>query len=159
VHENLAGQREIKAFALEACAVDAFERHLEGLFDGCMRLVRLGAVLSGGTSLVFLGIRLLTMAGGAVLVLHGLMSIGVLVAFIGLTAQVLSPVMAISGLYQHLQATTGAFDRVRELMDEAPDVVELPGAVPLARLQREIRLERVTLRHEDGTEALSGVSL
>jgi ATP-binding cassette, subfamily B, bacterial len=122
-------------------------------------MIRLGAVLYGSSSLTYLLIRVAVLTAGALLIMRAQMSIGDLVAFIELVGQVLGPLVAISGLFQQLQAATGAFERVQELMHEVPEVAEDPLAVDLPPVQREIRLERVSFSYADGEAGLRDVSL
>ncbi len=159
VQEHLSAQLVVKSFGLERRAIAAFGEHLAGLFAGSMRMIRLSAVLSTSAGLIFLGVRVAVLAAGAVLVMNGAMTVGELVAFVGLIGQVLSPATSISGMYGQLQAATGAFDRVQELMQETPDVAEDPRAIDVPDLGREIRLEGVTFRYADGEAALRDVSL
>jgi ATP-binding cassette, subfamily B, bacterial len=149
----------VKSFSLEQRAIAAFEQTLGQLFRSTMRLIGIGAILVGSTEIIALGIRVVTLAIGAVLIMNDRMSIGELVAFIGLIGEVLTPVTAISEQYQQLQAATGALDRIEELTSEPPDIVEDPLAVELPPVQREIRLDGVSFRYDDGEGGLRDVSL
>jgi ABC-type multidrug transport system fused ATPase/permease subunit len=159
VQEHLSAQLVVKSFGLEGRAVAEYGEHLAALFDGSMRMVRLSAVLSTSAGLIFLGVRVAVLAAGAALVMNGMMTVGELVAFVGLIGQVLTPATSISGMYSHLQTASGAFDRVQEVMAETADVVEDPWAIDLPHVQREIRLDHVTFRYADGEAALRDVSL
>jgi ATP-binding cassette subfamily B protein len=159
VQEQLSAQLVVKSFGLEGRAVTAFGEHLAMLFDGSMRMIGLSAVLTTSAGLIFLGVRVAVLAAGAALVMQGMMTVGELVAFVGLIGQVLTPATSIAGMYSHLQAASGAFDRVQELLAEVADVAEDPRAIDLPPVQHEIRLEHVTFRYADGEAALRDVSL
>jgi ATP-binding cassette subfamily B protein len=159
LQEHLSAQVVVKSFGLENRAVSAFGKHLAQLFDSSMQIVRLSAMLTVSAGLIFLGVRVIVLAVGAMLVMDGSMTVGELVAFVSLISQVLTPATAISGMYGQLQATSGAFDRIQELMDEIPDVVDDPRGLDLPQPRREIRLEKVTFRYADGEAALWDVSL
>ena len=157
--ENVSGQLVVKSFSLERRAIAQFDQILALMFQGSMRLITIGAFLTGSTTMVFLGVRVVVLVVGALLTLNGQMTVGELVAFVGLIGEVLSPVMSLSGLYRQLQQTTGAFDRVQELLAEVPVVVEDPQAVIMPALRRGIRFEDVTFRYDDGEDVLRGVTL
>src|SRR5205823_1943 len=140
-------------------AIRLFEQIMGDLFQGSMRLIRIGGVLSSSTEMVGLGIRLTVMAVGAWMILNDQLTAGGLVAFLGLIGEVLGPVVGISEQYSHLQRTSGALERIEEVLDEVPDVVEDPLAVDLPPLEREIRLEHLTFSYEHGEAALRDVAL
>jgi ATP-binding cassette, subfamily B, bacterial len=159
VQEHLAGQQLVKSYGLERRAIAGFEKILASLFGGSLRLIKTAALLQSSSNMIFHGTRVVVLAIGAVLVLNDQMTVGELVAFVALIVQVIQPVVAISEQYQHVQAAAGAFDRVQEIMDEAPDVVEDPLATDLPDVQREIRLDSVSFGYVDGHLALSDLSL
>jgi ABC-type multidrug transport system fused ATPase/permease subunit len=159
VQENLAGQMVVKSFGLERRSIESFEQFLGRLFDKGMRLIRVGAWLSGSSNMVFLASRVVVLAVGAYLVMNEQMTVGELVAFAGMVIQVLQPVVMISGLYQQLQSATGSFERVDELMREEPEVSEYASASELPSLQNEIRLEHLSFRYGNGGGGLRDVSI
>jgi ATP-binding cassette, subfamily B, bacterial len=159
IQENLAAQMVIKLFSLEARAINSFELTLGRLFDSGMRIIGIGAFLSGSASMIYLGIRLAVLGVGAGLIMNDMMSLGALVAFVGMIPQVLSPVMAVAEQYRSIQSAVGAFDRIQELMDELPDVVDSPGAVDLPPLRSEIRVEGVSFHYSDGGGGVQDISL
>ena len=159
IQENLTAQMVVKSFSLEKRAITSFEASLSQLMESSLNRIRLGGLLNSSSSLVFAGVRLLVLGAGAALIMSDRMSVGELVAFVGLIGQVLSPVTSIPGQYQQVQSATGAFDRVQELMEETPDVAEDPLAVDQPDLERELRLENVTFRYGDGQAVLRDVAL
>jgi ATP-binding cassette subfamily B protein len=158
LQENLAGQTVVKSFSLERRAIDSFDQLLGELFGGSLRMIRISAVLGGLTGMIYIGIQVAVLGAGTMLIMRGEMTTGALVAFIGVIARVLSPVVSISAQYQQVQSATGAFERVGEIMDAVPDVSEDPVATDLPDLQKEIRLEHVSYRHGLRESALQDVS-
>src|SRR5262249_8787658 len=158
LQENLSAQAVVKSFSLEKRSIQLFEQIMAELFQGSMRLIRIGGVLSGSTEMIAVGIRLTVMGVGAWMILTGQLTIGGLVAFIGLIGEVLGPVVGISQQYSHLQQASGSFERIEEVLEEVPDVVEDPLGADLPPLQDEIRLDHVTFCYERGEAVLRDVS-
>jgi ATP-binding cassette subfamily B protein len=159
LQEQLAGQLVVKSFDLFSHAQASFEDYLARAFASGMRAVRLGGLLSASTSGMFLGLRLVVLAVGAALVIQGGISVGTLVALVGLIAEVIAPVMSIASEYRQLQAATGAFERVQELLDEPPEA-DPPGAVELAPLRHGITFDAVSFSYRAaGTPELHELSL
>jgi len=157
--ENLGAQTVVKSFSLESSAQKSFEQHLREMFRQSMRTIRLEGVLTSSTTLIYYGVRVVVLAVGALLVVNDRVTIGDLVAILWLVAQVFQPIISITGQYRRLISAAGAFDRVREILDEPLEVVEDPGAIVLPKPAHEIRLDHVTLRYGDGEAALRDVSL
>jgi ATP-binding cassette subfamily B protein len=108
-----------------------------------------GAILTASTALVFLY--------GGRMILDGRMTIGTLVAFMAYHMRLLSPIQNVMGLSASLAAARVSLLRIFELLDTPAEVVEKPGALPLARVRERIVFENVSLRH-DRENILDGVS-
>src|SRR5262249_24345861 len=150
LQENLTAQAVVKSFSLEQGAIRFFEQIMAELFRGSIGLLRISGILSGSTEMIGVGIRLAVMAVGAWMIVNGQLTVGGLVAFIGLIGEVLTPVVGISEQYSNLQQARGSLERIEELLEEVPDVVEDPLVADLPPLQEEIRLEHVTFRYARG---------
>ena len=159
IQENLSGQTVVKSFSLEQRAIGRFEDLLGRVFQGSMRMHRISGLLYASSTMTWLGIRAAVLAAGAVLVLNETMTVGELVAFVEMTAQVLSPIAALGGLFQQLQSATGSLDRIQEILGEVPDVAEDPLAIDLPDLKRAIRFEQVSFRYGEGEAGLRDVTL
>jgi ABC-type multidrug transport system fused ATPase/permease subunit len=158
--ENLSSQVVVKSLSLERRAEATFEVYLKQTFTHSMRTIRLAALLTGSTDLVYYGIRVLVLAGGALLVFNNRMTLGDLIAVLWIIAQVLQPVLSITRHYRRIAAASGGFERVRELLALEPEVVEAATATELTRPRIDIRLEHVTLHYaSDEAAALNDVSL
>lgn len=159
LQENLSAQLVVKAFGLEGRATAAFGERAEELARATVRATFLGSLLGFSGSLTITFIQLLTFALGAYLVMGGDLSLGALIAFNGLLANVLAPIHGFSDLVQNLQQATGGLRRVEELLAEEPQVADTPDAVPLPRPRGEIRFEGVTFSYTGDQVNLRDVDL
>ena len=161
LQETLSGIRIVRAFAQEPRHVARFSKLNEDNREANMRTVHLNAAYFPGvellSSLVTAGILLY----GGVQALNGEVTVGVLVAFVAALNGFFDPIQALSQLYTTYQAGMAALDKIFELLDEEPDLVEREGALELPRLRGEIRFEGVGFSYGgDGVgEALSGLDL
>jgi ATP-binding cassette subfamily B protein len=71
--------------------------------------------------------------------------------------RLLSPVQNMMGLSANLAAARVSLRRIFEILDTPAEVVERPGALPLAPIRKRIVFEKVMLRH-DREGVLKGVS-
>jgi ATP-binding cassette subfamily B protein len=84
----------------------------------------------------------------------------VLVGFVAALNGFFDPIGQLSQLYTTYQAGMAALDKIFELLDERPDLVEKPDAVTLDRVRGEIRFDDVTFAYGSGKPpALSGIDL
>jgi ATP-binding cassette subfamily B protein len=84
----------------------------------------------------------------------------VLVAFLAALNNFFDPIQSLSQLYTTYQAGMAALDKIFELLDEEPDLVDAPGAIDLPRIRGEIVLDHVSFTYgTSGGDALTDVSL
>jgi len=96
---------------------------------------------------------------GGLQAIRGDVTVGVLVAFVAALNNFFDPIQQLSQLYTTYQAGMAALDKIFELLDEEPDLVDAPGATELPRLRGEIILDGVTFAYGDGAPALDDVTL
>jgi ABC-type multidrug transport system ATPase subunit len=123
------------------------------------RLVMTGAGLQASVGLMAALAQIEVLCLGGYLVMKGHLSLGTLLAAIALAPSVLQPVSQLSQTTQNAQAAAGSMSRIRELLDQPPDIVDRPDAQELHELSQGIVLEDVTLTYGLGRPSLDSVSL
>jgi ATP-binding cassette subfamily B protein len=86
--------------------------------------------------------------------IDGDVTVGVLVAFVAALNNFFDPIQQLSQLYTTYQAGMAALDKIFELLDESPDLVDKPDAVELPRLRGEIGFEDVSFCYGEGDDAV-----
>ena len=162
LQETLSGVRVVRAFGQERRHERRFAELNDDYRDVNMRTVRLNAAY-------FPSVELLSAVATAVILLYGAsrvggpegITIGVLASFVFYLQSFFDPIQQLSQLYTTYQAGMAALDKVFELLDEKPDVVEHAAAYELPPVRGEISLEGVSFSYggEDGAYALRDVSL
>ena len=153
LQETLSGVRVVRSFGQEPRHLDAMTELNEANREANMRTVYLNASY-------FPAIELLSAAGTAAIVLYGgnqaidgAIQIGTIVAFVGYLQVFFSPIQELSQLYTTYQQGMAALDKIFELLDTEPDMVDAPGAIDPGRLQGEIEMEGVWFSYGDGPAA------
>lgn len=157
--ENLSAQPVIKAFGLEEQAVESYRARLLAVFRAVLRVVTLGAVFNASVGMAITIGQLLVLGVGGYLVIEGDITLGTLVAFVGLLPSFFQPITALATVGQTVQKASGAMERVREVLEEPIEIEERPGATALEPLAGEIRFERVTFGYEPGRPVLHTLDL
>ena len=91
---------------------------------------------------------------GGIQAVEGEITIGVLVAFLAALNNFFDPIQQLSQLYTTYQSGMAALDKIFELLDEEPDLVDAPDAIDLPRLRGEIVLDDVTFSYGGAAVAL-----
>ncbi|HEY8808720.1 MAG TPA: ABC transporter ATP-binding protein [Solirubrobacterales bacterium] len=149
LQETLSGVRVVRSFGQEARHGAAMTELNEANREANMRTVFLNASY-------FPAIELLTAAGTAAIILYGgtqaidhAIQIGTIVAFIGYLQVFFSPIQELSQLYTTYQQGMAALDKIFELLDTEPDMVDAPGAIDPGTLRGEIEMEGVSFAYAD----------
>jgi len=156
LQETLSGVRVVRSFGQEPRHVAAMTDLNEQNRDVNMKTVYLNASY-------FPAVELLAAVGTAVILLYGggqaidgALEVGVVVAFVGYLTRFFEPIQELSQLYTTYQQGMAALDKIFDLLDTAPDMVDAPGAIDPGRLRGEIELDGVWFSYAEGTAGEDG---
>jgi ATP-binding cassette subfamily B protein len=96
---------------------------------------------------------------GGYLVFDDNMTVGTLFAFVGYLSNFFDPVQQLSQLYNTFLSAVAALDKITEVLDEEPEIVDHPGAVELPRIAGHVGFEDVRFGYGKGADVLHGISL
>ncbi|MFG2012695.1 ABC transporter ATP-binding protein [Micromonospora sp. NPDC048868] len=154
VEETAQGLRTMKAYGRGPELAARFATGARALHDTGVGKGRLLARTSALLDLVpnlTLGVVLVA---GAAAAAGGVLTIGELVAFVSLQLMLIWPVQSLGWIIANGQEAATAADRVREVLDTPPAIVDAPHALALRRadVRGRLRFERVSFRYP-GTAA------
>jgi ATP-binding cassette, subfamily B, bacterial len=159
VQENIGAQQVIKAYSLQGLTLARFRAQLDRLGHSMTR----GGFLSGlpGTTanLSVVLIQVSALAGGAIAVIYGAMGVGALVSFQLLLNGVTTPLVSIAGVWQIILQASVGMQRIEELLDEPPEIVDAPEAEALGPFEQEFRFENVNFSYTGEQVNLEGVNV
>jgi ABC-type multidrug transport system fused ATPase/permease subunit len=159
LQETLSGIRVVRSFAQEPRHLTRFEELNEENRAANMKTVHLNAAYFPGVELLSAIATAGILFYGGVQAVEGEITIGVLVAFLAALNNFFDPIQQLSQLYTTYQSGMAALDKIFELLDEEPDLVDAPDATDLPRLRGEIVLDGVTFAYGEGAPALDDVTL
>ncbi|MBW4703145.1 ABC transporter ATP-binding protein [Micromonospora sp. RL09-050-HVF-A] len=154
VEETAQGLRTMKAYGRGPELADRFAGRARALHDTG---VGKGALLARASALFDLVPNLTlgaTLVGGATLVARGTLTIGELVAFVSLQLMLIWPVQSLGWIIANGQEAATAADRIQEVLDTPPSIVDAPDAVALTRsaVRGRLRFEGVSFRYPGSAE-------
>lgn len=161
LQETLSGIRVVRSFAQEPRHEARFAELNDDNRDANMKTVHLNAAYFPSVELLSAVATAGILLYGGLQAIDGDVTVGVLVAFIAALGNFFDPIQSLSQLYTTYQAGMAALDKIFELLEEEPDVVDHAGALELPRLRGEIAFDDVSFAYAgvDGDKALDGVSL
>jgi subfamily B ATP-binding cassette protein MsbA len=156
--EPIAGMEVVQAFRLESAVQQKFAATNEQLYRIFRKLQKRINFLSPLTEAVGAVAGAVVFWVGGRAVLQGEWSLGTFLVFLGAILSLLHPFKRLSRLHSIAQQALAAGERIFEVLDTPPSVVEHARARVLPPLQREIVYEHVSF-HYDSQPVLRGVSL
>ncbi|HUX22867.1 MAG TPA: ABC transporter ATP-binding protein, partial [Spirochaetia bacterium] len=160
--ENIGGVREIQAFSQEEHTQRRFDTSNRENRDANVRAMTLSFVFMPAVDLLSIAATGIVLLAGGLMVAHGSLTIGVMVAFMTYVTRFFMPIRDLSQFYTTLQSASAGGARVLELLDTLPAVVEAPDAfdLPHDNGRRGLRLafDHVSFSYKPGVEVLHDVS-
>jgi ATP-binding cassette subfamily B protein len=159
VEETVTGVRVVKGFGQEAREIGKLERTARRLFAERLRAARFqskpNATMAALPSLGQVGV----LALGGWMALNGQVSIGTFLAFATYVATLAGPARLLSALVIMGQMTRAAAERVYELIDSQPEIVDSADAVDVPDGPVAVEFDDVHFGYTRSEPVLDGLSL
>jgi ATP-binding cassette subfamily B protein len=159
VEEATTGVRVVKGFGQESRELSRLSDSAVRLFGARMRNARIGAQRQAVMQTVPALAQVAILALGGWLVMQGDITLGTLLAFQTYLLQLVAPVRQFAGMLVVASTARAAAERIFELLDSTPDVVEVPGADELPVVRGEVVFEGVSFGYLRSEPVLDGFSL
>jgi ATP-binding cassette subfamily B protein len=90
--------------------------------------------------------------------LPGKISLGEIVAFVALLSRLYVPASQLSNIWVSTQIATTLLDRLFRILDETPEIADVPNAQPLPPIIGEVVFDQVSFSYESASFALRDIS-
>ena len=153
VHEDVAGMNVVQSFGAEEETREIFSElvweHKTTFWDACRYADMFGPVIDfcwgiGAMMMYFIGIKVLGVE-------H--ISIGLLVAFGTYINMFWRPIMNLSNFYNSLVTNLTAAERIFDILDTEPDIVDIEGVEELPDIKGAVEFSHVSFTYDRGTPA------
>ena len=158
VQENISGQSVIKAFSLEKSMLSRFAERIARQAAASLRVSFLSSLIERSAYIGTLVVQVLVLAVGGHMAFRGHLSIGSLAAFQALFGNFIDSLATFTNFYPTLVQAGAGMERIQELLDEKPGVVDPPVAGTLPRLSQDIRFYGVSFGYTPAQLNLDDVS-
>jgi ATP-binding cassette subfamily B protein len=144
---NVAGALLVKIFGKPSYEADAFMSRTGRVKDIGVTTAMYGRIFFTGLMLTASLATALLYGFGGVMVIHGSLSLGTLVALTLYLSRLYGPLTSLSNVQVDVMTALVSFDRVFEVLDLQPMIDDKPGAVDISRGPAEIRFDHVDFRY------------
>jgi ATP-binding cassette, subfamily B, multidrug efflux pump len=159
MEEAISGQKVVKAFRRNESAIALLRQSNEEVFRAgvyansyALLLMPLTNVLGNFFVIVLAGL-------GGWLALQGLVSVGIIAAFITYGQNFIQPLRLLANMYNSIQAALAGAERVFEILDTPSEVDDAPRAVPLTVLQGHVQFDHVSFGYQPGTPIIKDMTM
>jgi len=163
IHESITGIRTSQSFVREKENTEIFDDVQTDFRGSWMRAVGAMFLMQPAVQNVqilatvliyFLGARMIFSD-----VLSDVMSVGLIIGFVGYLGSFWQPIVNIGNFYNQLVTGSAYLERIFETIDEVPAVMNAPDAFPLPEIKGDITFEDVRFSYdEDDKEILKGLT-
>lgn len=159
LHDNIAGIRQIKAYAAEAEEHRHFNSLSTKLQKATLKLMRYWAFYSPGMSFIGMIGYVLVLGSGGLAVMSGEMKLGELLSCFLMLSLFYEPVSKLHQLNQMTLSSRAAADRVFEILD-SEDEPDAASGEPLPRpVKGAVSFEKVSFAYDDDQPTLHEVTI
>lgn len=159
IQEKIAGSLVVHAFNQEKNEQQNFNKDSEKLFSTTMYSVYLQSLNMVITGLLTNLAPLIVTIYGGYQVIIGHLTVGELVAVGMYLSPLYLPLQRFSELNVVFSSSMAALDRIFEIMDEEPEIVDKPNAIKLSDIKGEITFKDVTFSYQSASPIIDQVNV
>ena len=147
LQETLSGIRVVRVFGQEPRHIEQFRALNEENRAANMTTVNLNAAYFPAVEFLSALVTVEILVVGGIEAISGHATTGAVFGFIAALNNFFDPIQQLSQLYTTYQSGMAALDKIFELLDEEPDLVDAPDATPLRAIRGELRFDEVSFRY------------
>lgn len=159
LQDTLSNINIIKSFGNEKYEIDRFSERSRNYMEANIKAVRLWSVFFPLIDILNNLGNLIVLVFGSWEVMVGRLTVGELAAFLAYISQMNQPIRRFSKVVNLLQRVAVALERIFEILDTQPEVVEKEGAVHLTSVRGSVRFEGVDFAYSSGEKILDNFNL
>jgi subfamily B ATP-binding cassette protein MsbA len=153
LQETISGVKIVKAFSMEKYENKKFMDETRYFFRMMLRIVRIRNSSSPITEVLSTAVGVIIIYFGGVLVLKDQsLTASEFMGFLFAIFQLMPPIKELSSVNNRIQESSAAGDRVFEIMDTNPNIVDVKDAVDINKFEDSLILDHVSFHYEDSPD-------
>ncbi|HEX3012077.1 MAG TPA: ABC transporter ATP-binding protein [Syntrophomonadaceae bacterium] len=159
VEEMYTGHQVVKAFGRENESISQFDAINQKLYDAGWKAQFIsGIIMPLLTFINNVGYVLVSVVGG-IFVIHKVITIGDVQAFIQYSRQFTQPIVQTANIVNIIQSTVASAERVFEILDEAEEIPDQDDALVIDSPQGNVRFENVTFSYKPEVDLIEDMNI
>jgi ATP-binding cassette subfamily B protein/subfamily B ATP-binding cassette protein MsbA len=158
LQEELDGVKVSQAFTRESLNIERFAERNAANRDANVSANAVTAAFAPAMDMLSTLDTAIVAGYGGFLAIQGVVTVGVVVAFIQYVQNFFRPIATVAQLWTMAQSAFAAAERVFDLVDTEPDIQDKPDAIDLPRLEGRVLFDQVTFGYEAGRPVLREIN-
>jgi len=158
IEETISGNEIITLFGKEQKMNQQFSKINERLRHSSMSADTISGFLGPINNFINNFGLAVVIAVGAVLTIQGHASVGIIASFVTYSRQFFRPINQISNLLNMFQSAIAGAERVFEIMDETPELVDKKDAIAVESFKGDIEFSEVYFGYEEDKHVLKDIN-
>jgi ATP-binding cassette, subfamily B, multidrug efflux pump len=166
LQESISGAREVQAFNREEESIESFRQTNAANRDINIRAAAFSSALNPSIeALGYVSLAIVVLVGGLSVLNNqpllpgtGVISLGLVLAFIQYTQRFNQPIQQIALLWTNVQSAIAGGERIFALLDTPIEIEDRPNAKTMPPIQGRVRFDNVWAGYKTGEPVLKGVN-
>jgi ATP-binding cassette, subfamily B, multidrug efflux pump len=166
LQESISGAREVQAFNREDESIEQFRQTNAANRDINIRAAAFTSALNPALeALGYVALAVVVVVGGLSVLRNepllpgtGIISLGLVLAFIQYTQRFTQPIQQIALLWTNVQNAIAGGERIFSLLDTDVEIEDKPGAKAMPPIQGLVRFENARAEYKPGEPVLKGIN-
>ena len=159
IEETVSGQRVVSAFRRTEKAKQDFEQINDAVYKSSIQANTFAFLLMPLTHVMnHLNIAIIAGLGG-VLAVNGIVTVGVVASFISYSQRFTEPLRTVANMYNTIQSALAGAERVFEILDKQPELIDQPNAIELKDIQGNVVFDHVHFGYLKDVPVLKDINL
>ena len=153
LQETISGVKVVKAFGMEEYENKKFFKETRSFLKAIVRIVKIRNATSPLTEMISILVGAIIIYYGGTLVLqNSTLTASLFMGFLLAILQMMRPIKELSTVNTKIQEASAAADRIFEILDTVPDIVDSAGSKTLGSFTQKINFNKVSFKYEDSED-------
>lgn len=159
IEETISGQRAVQAYVREDTVIEEFSEMNQKLRKASIYAQVFSGAMGPLNNLIMNTGYTIVAAVGGILAINGLASVGTIGSFVTYSRRLGMPLNQIAQIFNMIQSAIAGAERVFQVMDEKPELLDLEKALPLEDVKGKVVFDNVDFGYEKDVPVLKKISI
>ena len=159
LHEELGGVKVAQAFNREDLNIRRFEERNAANRDANVSANAVTSAFAPAMDVLSTLDTAIVAGLGGYLAVVGVVTVGTVIAFLQYVQNFFRPIQTVAQIWTLAQSAFAAAERVFELIDTEPDIIDAPDAIEIEKMDGKVVFENATFGYDENHPVLHDISL